>query len=160
VDAFQYVYQPLNGNGQITARVTGIDFTDEWAKAGVMIRETLTPGSRHASMFLTAGNGLAFQRRMTTSGISDHTTGGAGSAPYWVRLVRSGNQISAYRSTNGSTWVQVGTTISVNMSANVFIGFAVTSHNNSTSCLATFDNVSVSSGMKTLPTLLTADTRW
>lgn len=154
VDAFQYVYQPLNGNGQIVARVTGVQFTDEWAKAGVMIRETLTPGSRHASMFLTAANGLAFQRRTTTGGISDHTSGGSGTAPYWVRLVRSGNQISAYRSTDGVNWAQVGSTVTINMSANVYVGLAVTSHNNSTSCLATFDNVTVTSGMKVLPTMV------
>jgi regulation of enolase protein 1 (concanavalin A-like superfamily) len=149
-DAFQYVYQPLNGNGQIIARVTGVQFTDEWAKAGVMIRETLTPGSRHASMFLSAGNGLAFQRRTTTAGLSDHTTGGIGTAPYWVRLVRNGNQISAYRSTDGVTWIQVGSTITINMSTNVFIGLAVTSHNNSISCVATFDNVSVTTGTRIL----------
>jgi hypothetical protein len=149
-DAFQYVYQPLNGNGQIVARVTGLPFTDEWAKAGVMIRETLMPGSRHASMFLSAGNGLAFQRRTATAGLSDHTMGGNGTAPYWVRLVRNGSQVSAYRSTDGVAWVQVGSTISISMSSNVFIGLAVTSHNNSTSALATFDNVSVSTGTRIL----------
>ena len=148
VDAFQYVYQPLNGNGQITARVTSIQFSDGWAKAGVMIRETLTPGSRHASMFLTAGNGLAFQRRTATSGISEHSSGGGGVAPFWVRIVRSGNLMSAYRSTDGLSWVQVGSTTTISMSTNVFIGLAVTSHNNSTSCAATFDNVSVSTGMR------------
>ena len=154
VDAFQYVYQPLNGNGQIVARVASIQFTDGWAKAGVMIRETLTPGSRHASMFLTAGNGLAFQRRTATNGISEHNTGGSGVAPYWVRIVRSGNLISAYRSTDGVSWVQVGSTITISMSTNVYIGLAVTSHNNSTSCTATFDNVSVTTGAKYLPTMV------
>lgn len=154
VDAFQYVYQPLTGNGQIVARVTSVQFTDEWAKAGVMIRESLAPGSRHASMFLTAGNGLAFQRRTSIDGLSDHTTGGSGVAPYWVRLVRSGNQISAYRSTDGVTWIQVGPTLTINMATSVYVGLAVTSHNNSTSCLATFDSVSVSSGTRMLPTLV------
>ncbi len=151
VDAFHYVYQPLNGNGQIVARVTGVQFTNDWAKAGVMIRETLTPGSRHASMFLTPGNGLAFQRRTGTGGLSDHTTGGNGSAPYWVRLVRSGNLFTAYRSTDGTNWVQVGSSISISMSANVYIGLAVTSHNNSASCTSTFDNVSVTTSFSLWP---------
>ena len=39
-DAFRYVYQPVNGNVEIRARVTGITNTNAWAKAGVMIRET------------------------------------------------------------------------------------------------------------------------
>jgi glucose/arabinose dehydrogenase len=141
-DAFHFVYQPLNGNGQLVARVTGVQFTDGWAKGGVMIRESLTAGSRHASMFLTPGNGLAFQRRTTTGGVSDHTSGGAGSAPYWVRVVRSGNSFTAYRSTNGSNWVQVGSPVTINMPSNVFIGLAVTSHSNSAISTSTFDNVS------------------
>ena len=152
-DAFQYVYQTLNGNGQIVARVTGVQITDQSAKAGVMIRETLTPGSRNASMLLTAGSGLSFQRRTTTNGTSTRTSGGSGIAPYWVRLVRNGNQISAYRSTDGVAWVQVGSTISITMTTNIYIGLAVTSHNNSVLCLSTFDSVSVTAGLRILPAL-------
>src|SRR5262249_15017482 len=63
-DGFQFVYQPLNGNGQIVARVTAVQNTDPWAKAGGMIRETLAAGSRHAFMALTPGNGLALHRRV------------------------------------------------------------------------------------------------
>src|SRR5262249_5907012 len=43
-DAFHYVYRPMTGNGEIIARVQRIENTDPWAKAGVMIRETLIPG--------------------------------------------------------------------------------------------------------------------
>src|SRR5262249_42611021 len=62
-DDFHFVYQPLNGNGQVIARVTGVQNTDQWAKAGVMIRETLDASSRHMYMALTPGNGAAFQGR-------------------------------------------------------------------------------------------------
>jgi hypothetical protein len=157
VDAFHFVYQPLSGNGQIVARVTGVEFTDEWSKAGVMIRESLTPGSRHAAMFLTPGNGLAFQRRTSAGGASEHDSGGSGNAPYWVKLVRSGNLFSAYRSTNGVNWVQVGPLISISMSANVYIGLAVTSHNNSAACTSTLDNVSVTTSPGRLPNRLNAN---
>ena len=76
-DAFHYAYLPLSGNGQITARVvsrgTG---SDRWSKGGVMIRETLARGSKHAIMAITGGEGggIAFQNRPTTGGIlSAHT---------------------------------------------------------------------------------------
>ena len=49
-DAFQFVYQPLTGDGQIVARVASVQNTAPWAEAGVMIRDTLTPGSRHAAL--------------------------------------------------------------------------------------------------------------
>ena len=62
-DAFHFAYQTLNGNGTIVARVAGMTKTNSWAKAGVMIRETLNPDSKHAMVAVTAGNGVAFQRR-------------------------------------------------------------------------------------------------
>ena len=123
------------------ARVSGVQNTDPWAKAGVMIRESLTAGSRHACMALTSGNGLAFQRRVATDGVSTHTSGGAGAAPYWVRLTRVGNVLSGYRSTDGITWTAVGSE-TIAMAATTYIGLAVTSHLDGTINSSTFDNVS------------------
>src|SRR5436190_15992963 len=40
-DAFRFVYRSLTGDGELLARVVSLDNTDNWAKAGVMIRETL-----------------------------------------------------------------------------------------------------------------------
>ena len=81
------------------------------------------------------------------------------SAPYWVRLVRSGNTFTGYRSLNGVSWTQQGTT-TITMGATVYIGLALTSHNNSSLCAATFDNVSLpgwaAGPPPTVPTGLTA----
>ncbi|PYV36665.1 MAG: hypothetical protein DMG06_30250, partial [Acidobacteria bacterium] len=71
-DEFQYVYQPLSGDGQIVARVATQQNTDAWAKAGVMIRETLGAGSAHSLMVITPGNGSAFQCRPNTGGIGQY----------------------------------------------------------------------------------------
>jgi hypothetical protein len=140
-DEFHYVYQPLSGDGQIVARVVSVTNTDPWAKAGVMIRETLTGGSKHAMMVVTPGSGNAFQRRLSTGGVSTHTAGSAVTAPYWVRLTRRGNTLTGYESSNGSAWTQVGTD-TVSMTSSVYIGLCVTSHNDGALCTANFDNVS------------------
>lgn len=140
-DAFQFVYQPLSGDGTITARVATIQNTHSWAKAGVMICESLAADSRHALVALTRGNGVAFQRRRTTGGTSVHTAGNtAAQAPYWVRLERSGNTLRAYQSVDGSTWTLVGSD-AISMAADVYIGLAVTSHNATVLNTSTFDNV-------------------
>src|SRR6185369_17549209 len=47
-DAFRYIYRTLNGDGEIAARVLSLDDTDAWAKAGVMIRESLAADSKFA----------------------------------------------------------------------------------------------------------------
>ena len=73
-DAFHYLYQPLPYDGDLVVRVAAVEGTNAWTKAGVMIRESLTPGSRHVSMFVSPGKGVAYQRRLTTGGTSLHTT--------------------------------------------------------------------------------------
>ena len=141
-DQFHFASQDASGDCEIKARVTFQENTDVWAKAGVMIRETTAGGSKHAFMAITPGNGFAFQRRPTTSAQSESTAGGTlNAAPNnWVRLVRSGSTITAYKSANGSSWTSIGS-VSISMSASVKIGLAVTAHNNTTLSTARFDNV-------------------
>jgi uncharacterized protein YjdB/beta-glucanase (GH16 family) len=145
-DAFRFVSQTVTGDVTITARVASLGNTDGWAKAGVMVRETTAAGSTHAFTGVTASNGLAFQRRLTTGGQSEHTAGPAGTAPYWVRLTRVGNVISSFVSTTGTTWTQVGAAVTITMTSSVQVGLAVTSHNNTVLSTATFDNVTVTTG--------------
>jgi fibronectin type 3 domain-containing protein len=142
-DAFHYVYQPLTGDGTIVAHVASLQNTDPWAKAGVMIRESLDPSSAHASMFVTPGNGAAFQGRLATGDDSTTTPGPSIQAPYWVELVRTNNAFTGLVSADGAHFTPVGTYV-VPMAANVFIGLALTSHNNGVLNTSTFDNVAVS----------------
>src|SRR5690606_27761047 len=93
-DAFQYASQPLTGDGTIVARVVGLDGIDPWAKAGLMMRDTLAPDSAHAFVLVTPGsNGLAFQRRLTAGDVSLHTPGPVVNAPVWLALTRSGTTV-------------------------------------------------------------------
>jgi regulation of enolase protein 1 (concanavalin A-like superfamily) len=141
-DAFHYVWQSLSGDGEITARVASVENTNAWAKAGVMIRESLTAGSKHAMIVVTPGSGVSFQRRATAGGSSTSTTTTGITAPRWVRITRSGNTLTTYHSANGSSWTTLGSE-SITMASNIQIGLAVTSHNNATDCTAVFDNVTV-----------------
>ncbi|HZE98511.1 MAG TPA: PQQ-dependent sugar dehydrogenase [Planctomycetota bacterium] len=145
MDAFHFLYRPLAGDGTLTARVSSVQNTDVWAKAGVMVRDALAPDSRHAFMAITPGNGAAFQRRTAMGGASTTTAGPAVVAPYWVRLVRSGNTLTGSVSNDGSAWTTLGSD-TIPMGALVNAGLAVTSHNNSALCTATFTNVSVTGG--------------
>jgi regulation of enolase protein 1 (concanavalin A-like superfamily) len=142
-DEFHFVHQPGSGDCSVTARVGSLQNTNAWAKAGVMIREGTGANAKHAMMVVTPGNGLAFQYRNSTGGTSTHVSGGSGAAPYWVRITRTGSTFIGYKSTDGSTWTQVGST-SISMASNVRIGMAVTSHNDGVLCTATFTNVSAS----------------
>ena len=142
-DAFQYSYEEVTGDMEVVARVATVDNVASWTKAGVMIREALTPGSRHASVFVTPSKGVAFQRRVQTDGASA-STGAAGAAPRWVKLVREGAMLSAFTSSDGAAWTLVGSD-SIPLPATVYVGLAVTSHSATVAARATFDHVAVRS---------------
>ena len=109
-DEFHYAFKTLTGPGSIVAKVLSVDNTDAWAKAGVMIRETLAAGSKFAAVYITPGNGCRFQARTDSDvdATSDTSVATAEQtvivAPYWVKLERdvAGNFRASY-SSNGST---------------------------------------------------------
>ena len=52
-DGFHFASKPLAGDGSITARVVSMQYTDPWAKTGVMLRENNSPGAKYIFMALT-----------------------------------------------------------------------------------------------------------
>jgi beta-glucanase (GH16 family)/regulation of enolase protein 1 (concanavalin A-like superfamily) len=142
-DQFNLAAQTLAGDGTIAARVTGVQNTDPWAKAGVMLRASTNANDVFADVLATPGNGVAFEWRSTVGGqASDvHVTGLT--APVWVQLTRSGNNFSASYSTDGVTWTPVGTPQTIAMPTSALAGLAVCAHTNSSLNTATFTNVSV-----------------
>jgi len=145
-DEFHYAFKTLTGIGSIIAKVESVDNTNEWAKAGVMIRETLDTGSVHATMVVTPEQGISFQRRLVTDDVSTHSQTVDIVAPYWVKIERdiAGN-FTAYSSTNGSTWTVQGVPENISMGSTVYIGLAVTSHDAALTCQAVFSNVTTTS---------------
>jgi len=72
------------------------------------------------------------------------------SLPAWLRLARSGGQVIASWSTNGTTWTQIGTT-STTLPATMYAGLPVLSHDPTVLNTATFDNVSVTTSTTSNP---------
>ncbi len=141
-DEFHFVYRPITGDVEIIARVYAMDVTDAWAKAGVMVRETLKPESKHCMMVATGSNGAAFQFRSQTNGGSVHKAGSGLAVPYWVRLVRKNDEFTGYESTDGTSWTAVHRE-TVDMTEQIYVGLAVTAHNDGAVCEAQFENVAV-----------------
>src|ERR1041384_1097977 len=75
-DEFHYVYFSLTGDIEFVGRVTGVDFTDGWAKAGLMARESLNANSANFMVFMTPQDISGIQWRSTTGGNSDYLGGG------------------------------------------------------------------------------------
>ena len=146
-DAFRFGYVPMTGDCTVTARVNSQDATDPGAKAGVMIRSSLSAGAAHASVFETPGNGMVFQYRTTNGGQSGSNTAlNPGTLPdIWLRVIRSGNKFTAWTSTDNVNWTIVGTQ-TISMGTTVYAGLAVTAHNNGLASSALFSTAFVTPG--------------
>jgi regulation of enolase protein 1 (concanavalin A-like superfamily) len=134
---------PISGDVTITARVLDLANTHVWGKAGVMIRETNGPGSKHAFAFVTPGKGVNLQYRAATGGQSASAATAPGAAPAWIRLTRVGGLFTASWSTDGVTFTTLGST-TISMSGDVLVGIAYTSHNVADNGLAEFEDVVIS----------------
>lgn len=149
-DEFRFAYKTLVGDGEIYARVLDQDATNEWNKVGIMARESLTAGSRHAFIALTSGNGVAFQDRTITDGYSDNANTGPGiNAPYWLKLKITGTTYTGYASPDGFNWTQIGSPVNTGFGNGVpiYAGLAITSHDNAVLSTAHIDNYTLSGAL-------------
>lgn len=109
-DAFHFVHRDLAGDGSLTVRVSGLTGTrprqaPEWAKAGIILKETTDAGAPYAALMMTAEHGVRLQ-----SGFTEDTPGSdiPASEARWLRLDRSGATVTGYESADGKRWRQVG----------------------------------------------------
>src|SRR6266571_3587570 len=152
-DGFHFAYQPLSGDGTIVARVVSVQ-GGTYPQAGVMIRETLAANSTYAYMdYQKANLACYFLYRTTTGGSSASAPSSGLSLPYWVKVARVGSAFSSFISMDGVNWVQVGTTQTITMAQNVYVGLGVTSGSTSALATATFDSVSVNSAASPAPVI-------
>jgi hypothetical protein len=143
-DQFHYAYRQYSGTGSIVAKIESLDNTDDFAKAGVMIRETLDADSPYASLLITPANGIRFQYRQAAGDTTDRDFVEGLVVPYWVKLERdaAGSFRGSY-SADGVSWETMTLRPSVSMGASVYIGLALTSHVDGVQGTAVFSGVQI-----------------
>ncbi len=142
-DVFNFCRENATNDFTITAEVVSLNSANGWSKSGVMVRGTASTNSAYVGVYVTTSNGVDMQCRTSngTNAVDVARVSGV-AAPYWVRLVRSGNTFTGYCSPNGSTWTQVSST-NVTMAASVRAGLPVCAHDNTALNTSTFSNVTV-----------------
>ncbi len=149
-DAFRFAFKTLVGNGEFNARVLSMDQSGPLNKCGIMIRETLSPGSKYVFIALTSGGGATFQARSATDGNTSATNTSTGIAPpYWIKLIKTGAQYTVSISPDGVNYSPLGTPgdASFGNGLPVYAGLAITSHDNTSLSTATVDNYTFTSGV-------------
>jgi hypothetical protein len=147
-DSFQFASMPITGDATIIAHVTMMN-TGGADRAGVMVRESLNPDSKFATILLEDGGNVRLTRRTTTGGTAA-TSGSISNtwAPYWMKLERIGNTFNAYLSADGINWGAAFSTQTITMNALVYVGLATTSRTNNQTTVANFDGVQILPGVQ------------
>jgi hypothetical protein len=103
-----------------------------------MFRQTTDPASPEYAVVVTPGTGIKVQVRSVQGGTTTKIANPAGAAPAYVKVSRAGSTFRAYTSADGITWTLIaGSAYSLNVSATLLEGVAVTSHNTGATCTAT-----------------------
>ena len=147
-DEFHFVYQELRGNGEIIAELRGLEDTNDWAKAGLMMRDNLNANSRFAQMVISpnpdniGGAGYTFQIRGYNGTNTSDSRRVPGGIPHYLRLVRSGDYFIGYVSDRNGDWDAVAYS-SIPMGQTIYVGLATTSHNDGVLTTASYGDVSI-----------------
>jgi len=134
-DSFRFIHRSSTG-GDMTmwVRVEGQDATGAGAKAGLMVRQSLEPGSPFYFVQVTPKDGAGPRYRTSLNGNAGPALPISAEAdlPLWLKLVRKSNSFTAFTSTDGTTWEQNFRTAThknpraITMTEPVLVGFAVT----------------------------------
>jgi regulation of enolase protein 1 (concanavalin A-like superfamily) len=136
-DGGEELLTPVSGDFTFTAHVPDVPKhpdggdADEWAKAGIMVRQTPLSESRYVAMLVTPIHGLrSAHRRPFNAGQSwDNGAPDAISPPTWLRIQRRGQIISVFTSDDGKTFTPEGDVQTVDMTdlpKDVYVGFGGT----------------------------------
>ena len=166
-DQGYWAFRPVSGDFDARVRLDSLSLPTTvgpalTAKGGLIVRATTAGGSPTLHLLanpLPPGRNLAEAGRRTAV---DGTTASWGTnqtalaMPQWLRLVRSGNTFTGYRSPNGVDWVLFASTTQT-LPAGLELGLAVTSHTNSATHFTTgqFSNFSVSQPLADLGITMT-----
>lgn len=146
-DQGYFTYFPITNsdNCTITARVVSQTNTHALATAGVMIREGTANNVRRGYMAATPSSGFEFHYR-TAAAATEAKVTSVVEKPLWVRVQRVGNVLSAFQSSDGSAWTQVGSNLDLAFGSELFAGLAVSSQAEGTLATAIIDSVTLTPG--------------
>jgi hypothetical protein len=131
-DSFYFLYEQKTGDFEVVVRIANMtaDSDQIWAKAGIMIRESLDPDSANYFVHATPAEGergCQFQGRESSGSPTITISQNPKKINYpnmWLRLKRLNNVMSGYRSEDGQVWVKIGSKTAVSCTGQVYVGLA------------------------------------
>jgi regulation of enolase protein 1 (concanavalin A-like superfamily) len=110
------LYKTVAGDFDAKVRIVNMN-TVGWHDAGIMARVASLADAGAGEDWVAVkyfANGNSNGHRSTDDGVSSTITA-AGAPEPWVRLVRTGNVFTSYRSMDGTNWTQIGSSTRADM---------------------------------------------
>ena len=146
-DSFRFAWARVEGTASITARVRSLTDTDSFAKAGVMVRGSLDADAPSVALSVRPNGSIELNLRATQGAATTSTGKGTASFPdAWLRLEADATTgaITAFKSTDGSAWVEAGQVALPPPADGVFhVGLSSTSHDPEAFAVAHFSDVAL-----------------
>jgi hypothetical protein len=150
-DSCHFTYKTVTGDCAIIAKVDAVQNTSLSAKAGVMIRTSLSQGAPRVWMAITPNH--TFEQNLKGLAVYGGANYGNKAVPfspslssYWVKLERIGNIVTGYVSPDGTNWAATEVGRLDNPPATWYVGLVVCAIGNSTLNTSTFSNVQITGG--------------
>jgi hypothetical protein len=132
-----FAHQNLCGNQSITVKINSIT---NGGFAGIMFRESDAPGSKMVAIKTQLNNFIQRELRTITNGPKSFQALTA-FGHSWLRLVRTGNTFTGFKSNDGTTW-QMVFSMTVAMNSCMQVGLFTQGLNSASTAVANFSNVS------------------
>jgi hypothetical protein len=104
-DNGHFLSQPATGDGYLLARIDAIDSHGPDSRAGLILRNGRNPGSEAVFFGINHQRELIFSARRSEGGVmKEQRIQPFESFPLWLKLVRKGEAVLGYWSSNGVVW--------------------------------------------------------
>lgn len=151
-DTFHFLHRTASGDFDARVRVASLEpgtRLETTSKAILTARATADATAAAVNVFITpsypADDNVIASARPANGSTTTNTVGGAagnGLPNAWLRITRVGDVFTTYRSVNGSTWVELGST-TVALGPTAEVGMGVVSHRSGQTVTATFTDFTV-----------------
>lgn len=140
VEQFHFVSKSFLRDGVFSARLGKFEPGFDRVQSGVTLRDGSSAAGPCIELLANA-DGSLFLRWRATAEKPFELIKAEGAAPQWLKLVRTDDTFSAYASSDGVNWRQIGDAKTISMPRNVRAGLLITSGDEKKVATASFDSV-------------------
>jgi regulation of enolase protein 1 (concanavalin A-like superfamily) len=144
-DGFGFLFSEVNGDFDLQVSLEEFEASARWAKAGLMARESLQPGSPMFLWNIFQNEKPSMMTRKNTGRDPIEKSFIARVAPVWLRMTRKGETFSIFHSPDGSEWVKADSVTLPDKPTTLQVGLAVCSNDGHLPARLKFSSLSLHS---------------